>query len=163
MDCANFSVCLDAFHMGTYFEHENSAHIPAPPSSNPRQSLSESLNELVHTPHASKFGLYQLTDAAPVPDPLPANQPAQDPNAPAVQTMSRTNRPYPFTEGGLLPLVEISRAVLEMQKDQKICIWSMETFVPRAWSKEKSVPDELAQVAWSSWLRMKKEMAVVVQ
>jgi hypothetical protein len=38
----------------------------------------------------------------------------------------------------------------------------METFVPRAWSKEKSVPDELAQVAWSSWLRMKKEMAVGV-
>ncbi|KAJ7682338.1 hypothetical protein DFH06DRAFT_1388883 [Mycena polygramma] len=128
-----------------------------PPSPDARQSLTESLKELVRTPHASKFGLYQLTDAAAIPDPLPANQPAQDPNAPMVQTMSRTNRPFPFADGGLLPLVEMSRAVLEMQKDQARCICSMETFVPRAWSEEKNVPNELARVAWSSWMRMKLE------
>lgn len=165
MDRPNFSVCLDTFHIGTYLEHANSAHIPAPPPSDlpshARQSLADSMKELARTPHASKFALYQLTDAAPVPDPLPANQPAQDPAAPALQTMSRTNRPYPFTKGGLLPLVEISRAVLEMQKsDETRCIWSMETFVPRAWSEEKVVPDELAQVAWKSWIRMKNELGI---
>ncbi|KAJ6560451.1 xylose isomerase-like protein [Mycena capillaripes] len=160
VDRPNFSICLDAFHIGTYLEHENSAQIPAPPSYEPLQSLTDSMKELVHTRHASKFVLYQLTDAAPVPDPLPANQPAQDPTAPKLQTMSRTNRPYPFTEGGLLPLVQISRAVLEMQKNQTKCIWSMETFVPRAWSEEKSISDELAQVAWLSWTRMKKELGL---
>jgi 4-hydroxyphenylpyruvate dioxygenase len=157
---ANFSICLDAFHIGTYLEHANSAQIPAPPSFEPRQSLANSMQELARTPYASKFALYQLTDAAPVPNPLPANQPAQDPAAPGLQTMSRTNRPYPFAEGGLLPLVEISRAVLEMQKNEVTCIWSMETFVPRAWSEEKGVPDELATVAWKSWIRMKNELGI---
>lgn len=57
-----------------------------------------------------------------------------------------------------MPLVEISRAVLKMQKDQTKCIWSMETFVPRAWSEEKTVPDELAKAAWLSWTKMKEEL-----
>ncbi|KAJ7693889.1 xylose isomerase-like protein [Mycena rosella] len=159
VDRPNFSICLDAFHIGTYLEHANSAQIPA--SSMPaEQSLAESMAELARTPHASKFTLYQLTDAAPVPNPLPANQPAQDPAAPGLQTMSRTNRPYPFTEGGLLPLLDISRAVLEMQRSATRCIWSMETFVPRAWAEEKGVPDELAAVAWQSWIRMKRELGI---
>ncbi|KAJ6561537.1 xylose isomerase-like protein [Mycena vulgaris] len=161
VDRPNFSICLDAFHIGTYLEHANSAQIPAPPASDgAREYLVDSLKELVRTPHASKFMLYQLTDAAPVPDPLPANQPAQDPAAPGLQTMSRTNRPYPFTEGGLLPLVEISRAVLDMQKTETRCIWSMETFAPRAWAEDEGVPDELAEVAWQSWIRMKTELAI---
>jgi 4-hydroxyphenylpyruvate dioxygenase len=159
----NFSICLDTFHIGTYLEHANSAQIPAPaPSGAPsgaRQSLTDSLTELARTPHASKFALYQLSDAAPVPVPLPVNQPAQDPTAPGLQTMSRTNRPFPFTNGGLLPLVEISRAVHEMQKSQDKVIWSMETFVPSTWSEDKGIPDELATVAWSSWKRLEKEIA----
>ncbi|KAJ7126441.1 hypothetical protein C8R43DRAFT_1135022 [Mycena crocata] len=107
----NLSICLDAFHIGTYLEHANSTQITAPPPSDlpshARQSLTESLKELASAQDASKFALYQLTDAAPVPDPLPVNQPAQDPNAPGLQTMSHTNRPYPFTGGGLLPLSKL--------------------------------------------------------
>jgi hypothetical protein len=167
VDRPNFSICLDAFHIGAYLGHSKSAQIPASPASDlssnaghARQSLAESLKELARTLHASKFALYQLSDAAPVPNPLPVNQPAQDPDAPGLQTMSRTNRPYPFSEGGLLPLVEISQAVLDMQKDQERCIWSMETFVPRAWSEEKTVPNELAAVAWKSWLKMKNELGI---
>ncbi|KAF9043824.1 xylose isomerase-like protein [Hymenopellis radicata] len=81
VDRPNFSICLDVFHIGTFLIHENSMRIPAPPSSpsDHRQDLADSLKELSETTHASKFALYQLTDAAPIPDPLPPNQPVQDP------------------------------------------------------------------------------------
>ncbi|KAJ7632554.1 xylose isomerase-like protein [Roridomyces roridus] len=131
VDRPNFTICLDAFHIGTF-------HYPLQ----------------FPTPHtASKFTLYQLTDAAPVPDPLPKNQPAQDPNAPGVQTMSRTNRPFPFTSAdGLLPVADISRTVWNLQKNSKEAVWwSMEVFDPLAWSEDKSVPEKTALIGWKSW------------
>ncbi|KAJ7498513.1 xylose isomerase-like protein [Mycena latifolia] len=190
VDRANFSICLDTFHIGTALAHANSPHIPAPPPRAPpalsslaltdplsspaltdsRPPLADSLAALARTPHASKFALYQLSDAAPPPSPLPARQPPQDPAAPALQTMSRTNRPFPFTDAdgnvtpgngaGLLPLVQISKAVQEMQRFQARCIWSFETFVPRAWAEGRGVPDELAAVAWASWGRLRGELGI---
>ncbi|KAF9075984.1 xylose isomerase-like protein [Rhodocollybia butyracea] len=155
LQISNVSICLDTFHMGTYLLHKHSQQIPLPPGLSTRdESVTDSLAKLSNSqldPHC--FPLYQLTDAGPILASLPPRQPTQDPQAPLLQTMSRTNRPFASPDG-LLPIIEISKALWALQSKapaDSVFWWSIETFMARAWYEDASVPEELAKQARESW------------
>jgi len=99
--------------------------------------------------HASKFCLLQLSDA------YAFNSSLHDPSLNEILTWSRKLRNFPCEEEGILPVLDMAKAVCEMGYDGW---WSFETFELYMWDESPGVPNELAKRAWTSWQNVKAGM-----
>jgi 4-hydroxyphenylpyruvate dioxygenase len=136
------TLCFDVFHIGSLLL----SHPDTPPSSRPSPSaLSESLDALSHFKEPELFSLVQLTSARAW---VPELHKAGDPE---YQTWSCNLRNFPLEEGGILPVIDITRAIVNAGYKGW---YSMETFERVAWDERESIPDELARRGIESWKKV---------
>lgn len=105
----NVRQCLDTFHIAAG-EAGDPLNVAAPVRPHGMEELQRSLGELRRNVRPTDIGYLQLSDGTPA-DRLQGGYPLRDLNQPPYMTQSRNCRPFPGD--GVLPVIEVAKAVFE--------------------------------------------------
>ncbi|KAM0755372.1 xylose isomerase-like protein [Meredithblackwellia eburnea MCA 4105] len=154
----NIKHCLDTFHIGAYEcgDPQNAEAGSLKPDA--KERLAKSLDELKKALKAEDISYFQLSDAQPI-DLSQKSYPTNlrlPPEAPIQMVWSRNCRIYPCEpeHGGILPCVEIAKAIFETGF-RGWC--SMEVFHPGLYEEGEQVSWDWAERGMRSWEKMAKE------
>ncbi|KAI9927796.1 hypothetical protein MW887_002648 [Aspergillus wentii] len=130
----NLKHCLDTFHISTKLACDPfNATSPIKPTG--MDNFTTSLTEMKQTLQPSDIAYFQLSDAT-VADPAQRGYPRKDLAQPAYMTQSRNCRIFPCEEayGGILPAVDVARAVFDLGYEGWV---SMEVFYTELWEERE--------------------------
>lgn len=155
VDRPNFGMVLDTFHIA--------ARVWGDPSSDGGkvstgdQDLKSSLESLVERVDVNKILYIQLADAEFMDPPIQEGHPWQESSAhPPRMTWSRNGRLFPFEKGGYLPVMEMTKSIIEGLGYKG---WiSMELFSRSMAAEGNSVPEEHARRGREAWDKVKNSL-----
>jgi 4-hydroxyphenylpyruvate dioxygenase len=154
VDRPNFGLCLDTFNIaGRVYADPASASGKTP---NADEDLRKSLAELVKKVDVRKVFYIQVVDAEKMREPLVKGHAFYAENQPARMSWSRNARLFAGEEGGYLPVMDVTRAIIEGLGYRG---WvSMELFSRTMSMEGEHVPGEHARRAGQAWRRVEEEI-----
>lgn len=154
VDRPNFGMCLDTFNIAGRIYAD-----PASPSGltpNADAVLKASMEAMVQRIDVKKVFYIQVVDAEKMRNPLVEGHAFYVQGQPARMSWSRNARLFAFEEGGYLPVMEVTRAIVEGLGYKG---WvSMELFSRTMNEPDESVPREHARRAAEAWGKVEKEI-----
>lgn len=154
VDRPNFGLCLDTFNIaGRVYADPTS---PTGNTQNADEDMKNSLERLVKTIDMKKLFYIQVVDAEKMRDPLVEGHAFYDASQPARMSWSRNARLFAFEEGGYLPIMDVTKAIIEGLGYKG---WvSMELFSRTMADPSEQVPAEHARRAAIAWDKIQNEM-----
>lgn len=157
VDRPNFGCVLDTFHIAAHAWADPTS--PTGKTETADEDLKVSLEHMVRTVDVSKVFYIQIADAEFMDPPiLPGHPWEADPVHPLKMTWSRNGRLFAFEEKGYLPVLDITKAVIEGLAYKG---WiSLELFSRSMAIPGTNVPAEHARRGRESWDRLKQILAL---
>lgn len=155
VDRPNFGMCLDTFNIAGRVYAD-----PASPSGktpNADADIKRSMEELVKKVDVKKVFYIQVVDAEKMREPLVKGHSFFAEDQPARMSWSRNARLFAFEEGGYLPVLDLTRVIVE-GLGYRGCV-SMELFSRTMSEPGKEVPLNHARRARDAWEKLLKEIA----
>jgi 4-hydroxyphenylpyruvate dioxygenase len=150
----NFGMCLDTFNIAGRVYGDPAS--PTRKTPNADLDLKQSLERLVKSVDVQKVFYIQIVDAERMRDPLVEGHAFYSADQPARMSWSRNARLFAFEEGGYLPVMDVTRAIIEGLGYEG---WvSMELFSRTMAEPGKEVPAEHARRAAIAWGKIRKEI-----
>jgi len=154
VDRPNFGLCLDTFNIAGRVYADPAS--PTGKTPNADEDMKRSLERLVKTIDLKKVFYIQVVDAERMRDPLVEGHAFYDASQPARMSWSRNARLFAFEEGGYLPIMDVTRAIIEGLGYKG---WvSMELFSRTMAEPGEQVPAEHARRAAIAWGKIQKEI-----
>jgi 4-hydroxyphenylpyruvate dioxygenase len=155
VDRENFGICLDTFNIaGRVYADPASANGK---TLNAEEDLKKSLEQMVKKVDLKKVFYIQVVDAEKMRDPLVEGHAFYVEGQPARMSWSRNARLFAGEEGGYLPVMDVTRAIIE---GLRYTGWvSMELFSRTMSEPGEEVPKEHARRARVAWEKVSKEIA----
>ena len=155
VDRPNFGMCLDTFNIAGRVYGD-----PASPSGktmNAEEEMKTSLDKMVKRMDVKKVFYIQVVDAEKMREPLVEGHAFYVADQPARMSWSRNARLFAFEEGGYLPIMDITRVIVEKLGYEG---WvSMELFSRTMSEPGPDVPSQHARRAGDAWKRLEKEIS----
>lgn len=154
VDRENFGVCLDTFNIaGRVFADPSS---PTGKTPHAEEDMKVSLERMIKTIDVKKVFYIQVVDAEKMRDPLVEGHAFYKADQPARMSWSRNARLFAFEEGGYLPIMDVTRAIIEGLGYEG---WvSMELFSRTMAEPGDEVPVEHASRAAVAWRKILKDI-----
>ncbi|KAH8594432.1 3-dehydroshikimate dehydratase [Bisporella sp. PMI_857] len=154
VDRENFGMCLDTFNIAGRVYADPAA--PDGKTPNADLDIKKSLEELVRRVDVKKVFYVQVVDAEKMRSPLVEGHAFHVEGQPARMSWSRNARLFAGEDGGYLPVMEVTRAIVEGLRYEG---WiSMELFSRTMSEPGEEVPTEHARRAAEAWKLVKKEI-----
>lgn len=155
VDRPNFGMCLDTYNISGRVYGDPASTTGKTPDAD--EDMKKSLDRLVKTVDVKKVFYIQVVDAEKMRDPLVEGHAFYAADQPARMSWSRNARLFAFEEGGYLPIVDVTRAIIE---GLGYTGWvSMELFSRTTNEPGDEVPKAHARRAWEAWEKIEKEIA----
>ncbi|KAK0110673.1 hypothetical protein ONS96_002275 [Cadophora gregata f. sp. sojae] len=155
VDRPNFGMCLDTYNISGRVYGDPAASSGKTPNAD--EDIKKSLEELIKRVDVKKVFYIQVGDAEKMRDPLVEGHAFYAADQPARMSWSRNARLFAFEEGGYLPVLAVTRAIIEGLGYKG---WvSMELFSRTMVEPGDEVPTAHAHRAWQAWEKLEKEMA----
>jgi 3-dehydroshikimate dehydratase len=155
VDRANFGMCLDTFNIAGRVFADPAAEDGK--TINAERDTKKSLEEMVKRVDVRKVFYIQVVDAEKMREPLVEGHAFYVKGQPARMSWSRNARLFAFEEGGYLPVLDVTRAIIQGLGYKG---WvSMELFSRTMAEKGDKVPKEHARRARVAWEKLEKEIA----
>jgi 4-hydroxyphenylpyruvate dioxygenase len=154
VDRPNFGLCLDTFNIaGRVYADPSSVTEKTP---NADEAMRKSLAQLVKRVDVKKVFYIQVVDAEKMRDSLVEGHAFYDASQPARMSWSRNARLFAFEEGGYLPVLDVTKAIIQGLGYKG---WvSMELFSRTMAEPGEAVPAEHARRAAIAWVKVQKEI-----
>jgi 3-dehydroshikimate dehydratase len=154
VDRSNFGMCLDTFNIaGRVYADPASSNGKTP---NAEEDMKKSLEEMVKRVDIKKVFYIQVVDAEKMREPLVEGHAWYNEDQPSRMSWSRNARLFAFEEGGYLPVLDVTRAIIEGLGYKG---WvSMELFSRTMGEAGTEVPKEHARRARLAWEKLEKEI-----
>jgi 4-hydroxyphenylpyruvate dioxygenase len=155
VDRMNFGMCLDTFNIaGRVYADPASLNGKTPDA---EKDLEKTLKEMVRRVDIKKVFYIQVVDAEKMRDPLVEGHAFYAAEQPARMSWSRNARLFAFEEGGYLPIMDVSRTIIEGLGYKG---WvSMELFSRTMNEPGDEVPKEHARRGRVAWEKFEEVMA----
>lgn len=155
VDRVNFGMCLDTFNIaGRVYADPASSDGKTP---NAEEDMKRSLEEMVKRVDVKKVFYIQVVDAEKMREPLVKGHPFHVDGQPPRMSWSRNARLFAFEEGGYLPVLDVTKAIIQGLGYKG---WvSMELFSRTMAEAGEEVPKEHARRARVAWEKLEKEIA----
>ncbi|KUJ23216.1 4-hydroxyphenylpyruvate dioxygenase [Mollisia scopiformis] len=155
IDRPNFGMCLDTFNIAGRVYAD-----PASPSGktpDADEDMKRSMEDLVKKVDVKKVFYIQVVDAEKMQTPLVEGHAFYAADQPARMSWSRNARLFAFEEGGYLPVLDVTKAIIEGLNYRG---WvSMELFSRTMSEPGKEVPISHARRAKGAWEKLLTEIA----
>jgi 4-hydroxyphenylpyruvate dioxygenase len=154
VDRSNFGMCLDTFNIaGRVYADPASPNGKTPHG---EEEMKKSLEEMVKRVDVKKVFYIQVVDAEKMREPLVEGHAWYNEDQPSRMSWSRNARLFAFEEGGYLPVLDVTRAIIEGLGYKG---WvSMELFSRTMGEAGNEVPKEHARRARLTWEKLEKEV-----
>jgi 4-hydroxyphenylpyruvate dioxygenase len=154
VDRPNFGMCLDTFNIaGRVYADPAAADGKTP---NAEEDMKRSLEEMVRRVDIKKVFYIQVVDAEKMRSPLVEGHAFYAKDQPARMSWSRNARLFAFEEGGYLPVLDVTKAIIQGLGYKG---WvSMELFSRTMNEPGGEVPKEHARRAREAWEKLEKEI-----
>jgi 4-hydroxyphenylpyruvate dioxygenase len=154
VDRPNFGMCLDTFNIaGRVYADPAAADGKTP---NAEEDMKRSLEEMVKRVDIKKVFYIQVVDAEKMRSPLIEGHAFYAKDQPARMSWSRNARLFAFEEGGYLPVLDVTKAIIQGLGYKG---WvSMELFSRTMNEPGGEVPKEHARRAREAWEKLEKEI-----
>jgi 4-hydroxyphenylpyruvate dioxygenase len=154
VDRPNFGMCLDTFNIaGRVYADPAAADGKTP---NAEEDMKRSLEEMVRRVDIKKVFYIQVVDAEKMRSPLVEGHAFYAEDQPARMSWSRNARLFAFEEGGYLPVLDVTKAIIQGLGYKG---WvSMELFSRTMNEPGGEVPKEHARRAREAWEKLEKEI-----
>jgi 4-hydroxyphenylpyruvate dioxygenase len=154
VDRSNFGICLDTFNItGRIYADPTSIDGK---TSNADAVMKASLKDMVKRVDVKKVFYIQVVDAEKMCEPLVEGHAFYIEGQPARMSWSRNARLFAFEEGGYLPVMEVTKAIIV---GLLYTGWvSMELFSRTMNDAAEGVPKEHARRAAEAWVKVEKEI-----
>jgi 4-hydroxyphenylpyruvate dioxygenase len=154
VDRSNFGMCLDTFNIAGRIYADPAA--PGGKTPDADEVVKKSLEEMAKKINVKKVFYIQVVDAEKMREPLVEGHAFYTEGNPARMSWSRNARLFAFEEGGYLPVMEVTKTIIE---GLGYTGWvSMELFSRTMNDPEESVPREHARRAADAWGKVEKEI-----
>ncbi|CZR51818.1 related to dehydroshikimate dehydratase [Phialocephala subalpina] len=154
VDRDNFGMCLDTFNITGKVYADPAA--PSGKTPNAAADIQRSMEELVKKVDVKKVFYIQVVDAEKMRNPLVKGHAFFAEDQPARMSWSRNARLFAFEEGGYLPVLDVTKAIIVGLKYKG---WvSMELFSRTMSEAGKEVPLNHARRAREAWEKLLKEI-----
>jgi 4-hydroxyphenylpyruvate dioxygenase len=154
VDRSNFGMCLDTFNIAGRVYADPAS--PNGKTSNGEEEMKKSLEEMVKRVDVKKVFYIQVVDAEKMREPLVEGHAWYNEDQPSRMSWSRNARLFAFEEGGYLPVLAVTRAIIEGLGYKG---WvSMELFSRTMGEAGNEVPKEHARRARLAWEKLEKEV-----
>ncbi|EXJ86762.1 hypothetical protein A1O3_03716 [Capronia epimyces CBS 606.96] len=155
VDRPNFGICLDTFNIAGSVWADPAAVTGK--TADADTALAATLAKLRKDIDVTKVFYVQVVDAERMRTPLVQGHAFYAPDQPARMSWSRNARLFAFEEGGYLPVLEITRTILQ---DLRYQGWvSMELFSQSMADPDPLVPETHARRAAEAWEKLGREIA----
>ena len=155
VDRPNFGMCLDTFNIAGRVYADPAA--PDGKTPNADADMKKSLEELVKSVDVKKVFYIQVVDAEKMRNPLVEGHAFYAKDQPARMSWSRNARLFAFEEGGYLPVLDVTKAIIQGLGYKG---WvSMELFSRTMNEPGDEVPKDHARRARVAWEKLEKEIA----
>jgi 4-hydroxyphenylpyruvate dioxygenase len=155
VDRQNFGMCLDTFNIAGRVYADPAA--PDGKTPNADADMKKSLEELVKRVDVKKVFYIQVVDAEKMRNPLVEGHAFYAKDQPARMSWSRNARLFAFEEGGYLPVLDVTKAIIQGLGYKG---WvSMELFSRTMNESGDEVPKDHARRARVAWKKLEKEIA----
>ena len=156
VDRSNFGMCLDTFNIAGRVYADPASPDGKTPSA--EEDMKKSLEAMVKRVDIKKVFYIQVVDAEKMREPLVEGHAWYNEDQPSRMSWSRNARLFAFEEGGYLPVLDITRAIIEGLRYKG---WvSMELFSRTMGEAGNAVPKEHARRARLAWEKLEKEIRV---
>jgi 4-hydroxyphenylpyruvate dioxygenase len=155
VDRPNFGMCLDTFNIAGRVYADPAA--PDGKTPNAEADMKKSVEEMVKRVDVKKVFYIQVVDAEKMRSPLVEGHAFYAEDQPARMSWSRNARLFAFEEGGYLPVLDVTKAIIEGLGYKG---WvSMELFSRTMNEPGDEVPKGHARRARVAWEKLEKEIA----
>ncbi|KAH7336293.1 xylose isomerase-like protein [Rhexocercosporidium sp. MPI-PUGE-AT-0058] len=155
VDRPNFGMCLDTYNISGRVYGDPAS--PTGKTPNAENDMKASLEELVKRVDVKKIFYIQVVDAEKMRDPLVEGHAFYAADQPARMSWSRNARLFAFEEAGYLPVLDVTRAIIEGLGYKG---WvSMELFSRTMNEPGDEVPKAHARRAREAWEKLEREMS----
>ena len=154
VDRPNFGLCLDTYNIAGRVYADPSSRSGKTPNADEDMKLS--LERLIKMVDVKKVFYIQVVDAEKMREPLVNGHAFYDSSQPARMSWSRNARLFAFEDGGYLPVMDVTKAIIEGLGYEG---WvSMELFSRTMAEPGKEVPAEHAKRAAIAWEKIQREI-----
>jgi 4-hydroxyphenylpyruvate dioxygenase len=158
VDRPNFGICLDTFNIaGSVWADPASVTTADGKTANADAALQATLAKMLEVVDVDKVFYVQIVDAERMRHPLVPGHAFYVAGQPARMSWSRNARLFAFEEGGYLPVLPITKTILDGLGYRG---WvSMELFSRTMADPDPSVPAEHARRAGQAWKKLQREIS----